>query len=187
VIEDAESPGYCLVAVLTLALLAPVAPAFAQAAVGTQAPDFTLNDQYDSASTLQAWRGEAVLIVAGDRHGNQYMSAYVRAVRARYERGQLRVVQVAHLRGVPFFLKGSIRGRFRGTNADGTLKTPVLLDWGGVLARTYGFQESLTNVYLVDSRGVLRYVGAGRGTDEHVREVLDAVAMVAGAVSEPDR
>lgn len=167
----------------TLLLVAIAVPAAAislaaQAPVGASAPDFTLRDQYDSALTLGSLRGRVVLVVAGDRHGNQYIGAYTQAVRERFGRDRVRLVPIANLRGVPFFMKGYVRGRFRGTNPDSTPKSSVLLDWGGVLARLYGFREALTNVYLIDRAGVLRYTAAGRGTNPETRALTEALEAV---------
>lgn len=164
--------------IVAIGVLATAVPLPAQAPVGAPAPDFTLGDQYDSGLTLGSLRGRVVLVVAGDRHGNQYMGAYTHAVRERFGRDRVRIVRIANLRGVPFFMKGYVRGRFRGTNPDSTPKASVLLDWGGVLARLYGFRESLTNVYLIDRAGVLRYTAAGQGTDSETRALTEALEAV---------
>ena len=168
-----------IIAVTMVGLCA--APLPAQAPLGALAPDFTLRDQYDSALTLGSLRGRVVLVVAVDRHGNQYLGAYTHAVRERFGRDSVRIVPIANLRGVPFFMKGYVRGRFRGTNPDSTPKSSVFFDWGGVLARLYGFRESLTNVYLIDRAGVLRYTAAGRGTDPETRALTEALEAVVAA------
>lgn len=147
----------------------------AQLAPGTPAPTFTLRDQYDSVSTLDSMRGHVVLLVVGDRRGNQYMGAYTRPVRERFSAEQLRIVPIANLRGVPFFVKGSVRGRFRGTTPEGRPRSPVLLDWNGTIARLYGFRSDLTNVYLIDAGGTLRYAAAGQGAAAEVGRLLEAV------------
>jgi hypothetical protein len=161
---------------LVVGILA-IRPAFAaaQTPVGSPAPGFELRDQYDSVFTLGSTHGRVVLLVVGDRHGNQYMGVYTRAVRERFGRDQVVIVRIANLRGVPFFMKGSVRGRFRGANPDGTPRSPVLFDWGGTIARLYGFRSDLTNVYLIDAGGTLRYAAAGQGAAAEVGRLLEAV------------
>lgn len=162
--------------VLVVGILA-IRPAFAaaQTPVGSPAPGFELRDQYDSVFTLGSTHGRVVLLVVGDRRGNQYMGAYTRPVRERFSAEQLRIVPIANLRGVPFFVKGSVRGRFRGTTPEGRPRSPVLLDWNGTIARLYGFRSDLTNVYLIDAGGTLRYAAAGQGAAAEVGRLLEAV------------
>jgi len=90
----------------------------------------------------------------------------------------------AQLRGVPFFVKGSVRRRFQAARPDGSPRTSVLLDWDGAIARRIGFQEHLANAYVIDRDGVMRFAGAGRGEDAEVAALLEAAAGVV-AVGRP--
>jgi hypothetical protein len=150
--------------------------------LGRAVQDFTLKDQYDSTFTLSAHRATVVILVGGDREGSRLMGSYGRALHRRF--GAERAVVIgdfAQLRGVPFFVKGSVRRRFQGTQTDGSPKTPVLLDWDGAIARRIGFEEHLANVYVIDRDGVLRFRAAGRGEDAEVAALLEAAAgVVAG-------
>ncbi len=147
-----------------------------QTPVGAPAPDLVLRDQYDSTFALGTTRGTVVVLVCGDRRGNRYMAAYSRAVRERFP--GVRVVSVANLRGVPSLMRGMVRGRFRGEEADGSRKGSVLLDWTGAVARHLGWRSDLTNVYVIDASGVLRFRAAGAGTGEEVAGLLAAVGQV---------
>ena len=69
---------------------------------------------------------------------------------------RLRLLEVAHGKGAPFFVKGKIKGKFA---AEG--RGPVLMDWGGEFAQAYGPVGDRCTVLLFDDEG--RLVGAGRG------------------------
>lgn len=167
----------CWTAALMLFVAALLAAGTARAQVGTEAPDVTLRDQYDSVFTLRALRGSVVVLVGGDREGYRYMDPYIAALRERYG-AAVRAVKFLHARGVPFFMRGYVRGRWRGTTAAGTPVSPVLLDWGGAIGRGLGWQNEHTNVYVIDGGGVLRFHAAGRGAEAEVVALLAAVADV---------
>ena len=160
------------------------ASASAQAPAGTRpvgraVADFTLKDQYDSTFTLSAHRAAVVILVGGDREGSQLMAPYVAALRTRFGAGSAAVIrQFAQLRGIPFFMKGSVRGRFQSRRPDGSPRVSVLLDWDGAIARRIGFAEDLANVYVIDRDGVLRFAAAGRGEDAELSALLEAAASV---------
>jgi len=87
---------------------------------------------------------------------------------------------MANLGGVPGFMRGFVKGRFKGTTPEGRPKSAVLLDWSGTVARLYGYRDDMTNVYVIDQQGVLRYKAAGRGTSEEVNALLPALDQLLG-------
>jgi cytochrome oxidase Cu insertion factor (SCO1/SenC/PrrC family) len=148
----------------------------AEAPIGSAAPDFTIKDQYDQEVQLSSQRGKAVLLIYGDNLGSDYMGAWARSVRESAAASSVTVTRIANLRALPALLRSYVKRQFLKTNAEGKPNSPVLLDWDGAVAKTYGFTEDLTNVYLIDEAGILRYRASGKGTPEETRKLLEAIA-----------
>ena len=147
----------------------------ATAPVGSIAPDFTIKDQYDHEVQLSSLRGKPVLLIYGDRLGSDYMSAWAAAVRKSAVAPAVNVVRVANLRAVPGLMHSFVRRQFAKSDPGGKPNTPVLLDWDAELAKIYGFTEDLTNVYLIDEKGILRYTAFGKGTPEETGKLIDTI------------
>jgi hypothetical protein len=135
---------------------------------------FRIKDQHDRLHTDARYRHAPLLVVWGDRKGSEYMAAWTTALAdslarplARY---RIRLLEVAHGKGAPFFVKGKIKGSFRD---DG--RGPVLMDWDGAFARAYACREDSCNVLLFDGEsGFARgWVVAGRDGAE-LAAILDA-------------
>jgi hypothetical protein len=153
--------------------------------VGQVIPDLVLKDQYDKEFHLVAHRDKPLLLMYGDRTGNEYMNAWVGPVRAEFSREALPIVTVADLRSVPGFVHGFVKDKFRGLNKDGKPKSAVLLDWEGKLGSVLGSTQSVTNVYLVDTQNVLRYRAAGQGTKEETSRLLQALRPICPQENKP--
>jgi hypothetical protein len=145
------------------------------AQIGSVAPDFTLKDQWDHEVQLSTQRGKPVLLVYGDRLGSEFMSVWAAAVRESQAASSVSVIRIANLRAVPGPFHGYVRRRFQSPNEEGKANSPVLLDFDGAVAKIYGFTEDLTNVYLIDKKGLLRYTACGKGTSEETRRLLDMI------------
>jgi hypothetical protein len=162
-------------------------PALAQA----QPPatgDIVLQTQYDTTVSLHAARGQVVALIYGDQGGSSLMGAYVRAARERWPDDSLpapRVLQAADLRGVPGLLRGYAKGRFTRPTSTGGRRTPVLLDWAGLIARQFGAEPKLANVYIIGPDGELRWKHAGSGTPEHTASFIAALSDALRDVRRP--
>ena len=150
--------------------------AAAAAPVGSIAPDFTIKDQYDHDVELSSLRGKPVLLIYGDRLGSDYMSAWAAAVRKSALAPSVNVIRIANLRAVPSLMRSFVKRQFSKSDAQGKPNSPVLLDWDAGLAKIYGFTEDLTNVYLIDEKGILRYTACGKGTPEETSRLVDMIA-----------
>lgn len=167
---------------LTLsAMITASAITAAGASIGSAAPDFKIDDQYDHPVQLSAYRGKPLLIVAGDRQGSEYMNAWEHGAKAAVTGSRLTVIEIAILNGVPGFMHAYVKHRFQGKNSKGRANSPVVLDWDGLIPRSYGFRDDLTNVYLIDSQGVLIYTSAGKGTPEDIDSLIRAANNISQA------
>ena len=150
--------------------------AYAAAPVGSMAPDFTIKDQYDHDVQLSSLRGKPVLLIYGDRLGSDYMGVWASAVRKSAVSDSVNVVRVANLRAVPSLMHSYVRRQFAKADPQGKPNSPVLLDWDADLAKIYGFTEDLTNVYLIDEKGILRYTAFGKGTADETGRLIDKIS-----------
>ncbi len=116
---------------------------------------FRIKDQHDHLHTDARYRGAPLLVLWGDREGAKVMNSWGPALAdslAPALKGyRLRLLEVAHGKGAPFFIKGKIKGSFR-TEGRG----PVLMDWDGLFARTYDPVKDHGHAWLFDAEGVLR-------------------------------
>jgi hypothetical protein len=163
---------------LKLTLFSALLPALLAAAapVGSIAPDFSIKDQYDHELRLSSQRGKPVLLIYGDRLGNEYMGAYGTAVTDSNFASSVNVIRIANLHAVPSLMRSWVKRQFVTPTAEGKPRSVVLLDWDAELGKIYGFTEDLTNVYLIDQNGVLRYSACGQGTSEDTRRLLEMIA-----------
>lgn len=117
---------------------------------------FEMEDQFKQVHTDSAFRGSGLVVLVADKGGKMYSRAWSPALRdsmaAWSWSDQVNVVGVAHMSGVPFFLKGMIKGKLP--------KEPnkwMLLDWKGKFYKAYECAEDTCNVLLFDARGELRH------------------------------
>ena len=157
---------------------------FAEATVAEQDPETTLipfeiNDQFDRPHTEKDFQDRSVLVLCGDRKGSQFQGQWMSALRDSLRSfgfsDSIALVEAADLRGVPFFVKGSVKRKFPKQDA-----AWVLLDWKGQLAKSYGFQKDKCNIVLFDHSGMLTYKTAVEELSMPVlEEILDHVAAAA--------
>lgn len=167
-------PTGVLVWLRSAALLAGTLIASLSGAEETARLRFEIPDQFDRTHSHEALRGRIVLLIASDRRGSQYQEAWADALRAsvagRGATEAVYLIEAADLRGVPFFMKGSVKKRFPSEKHQW-----VLMDWKGVLARTFEFEPDACNVLLFDRSGHLLHQSAGWDVN---RQVLNEIGRL---------
>lgn len=175
---------------LTFLVLAFAAICAGQAKVGAAAPFFSLSDQYDKTLQLSDLRGSVIVLLDADRTGNEFNGAWVRPLVSRYNTPQLRkirVVQIAHLASAPGFMHNFIKGKFISKDP-ARPNGPVLLDWQGIVAKAYGFHEDVSNIYVIDAEGILRFTTSGKGTSAELDplfQLLDQLTAKPASSAKP--
>ena len=123
--------------------------------------EFRIEDQFGREYRRDAFAGRASVWIGSDREGsafnNQWGAALYGALKDEADAGRVRFVGVADLRGVPFFLKGFVRGKFPQDE-----KRRILMDWKGVFAEGYALKEKHSNILVFSPSGALVYRAAGR-------------------------
>jgi hypothetical protein len=160
-----------LAILLALAFLLPMATVAAPA----ELIDFKVEDQFKKIHTRDEVRGKLFIIVGADRKGSEFTGAWSDAIMSGIRRlgVQDRVVAVglADLRGLPFFLKGMIRGKFAEKS-----KGWSIMDWKGVFPRAYGFENNRANILVFGPDGTLLHRTSGQEVDpEEIRILVEKI------------
>lgn len=115
---------------------------------------FELKDQFDHSHTEKEFTGHIVILIGSDRGGSQYNPLWGKAIHDSLanEDGfkRLKFLAAADLRGVPFFLKGFVKGKFSKDE-----KKWVLMDWKGAFAVSYQFEAGASNIIIFKRDGRL--------------------------------
>jgi len=123
----------------------------------TQAQDstlirFELKDQFNNVHTEKGFQNKLTILVGSDHDGSKYNSVWGKAIhdslREKAAQNLVEFLPVADLRGVPFFLKGFVKGKFP--------KEParwILMDWKGQFSQAYQFVPAECNIIIFDTDG----------------------------------
>ena len=157
-----------------------VLPGHAQAVAGRLA-EFEIQDQFKQTHRTADLAGEVVVLVGSDRGGSAFNAAWGKALYDALDghsrRDDVRFLPVADVRGVPFFMKAYVRGKFPEDPARWTL-----LDWEGVLAEAYAFHPDRCNIVVFDHEGTLVGRFHGREVDpDRLAELAQLVACLLDA------
>jgi hypothetical protein len=113
---------------------------------------FRLRDQFGREHDAGDYRGRALVLVAAARGGRSVGTAWVEALRGLQDSvtpaGDVPVIAVADLRGVPWILR-----RFTRTQFPHDRRQPVLLDWDGSVARRLDLDRERCTVLVVGPDG----------------------------------
>lgn len=91
----------------------------------------------------------AIVLLESDRGGSQYQEFWEQAIRDSLQdhgaMDSIQLVSAADLRGVPFFLRSFVRGKFPRER-----EKWCLMDWRGELAQAYEFESDRCNIVVFD-------------------------------------
>ncbi|HEY8150066.1 MAG TPA: hypothetical protein VIK51_14260 [Vicinamibacteria bacterium] len=144
--------------------------------VGSILQTFALSDQFDDRHVVAFPHDRPTLLCIADRKSSGDIGAWTRRIHKELPPGRCRVVGLAVIKGVPFFLRGMIQGYFQKSGW-------VLMDWGGRVAREAGARSGACQVVLVDGQGVIRHVVYGPVDDKPFEELMAAFAAVETAAA----
>lgn len=123
--------------------------------VGTDAPDFTLEDAQGQKHLLKKMRGKTVLLIMGNRKIQKEDDKWAAAFRKDYgtHKGVVAYI-VADMRSVPGFIpKRFIKSQLKKNKPPVTL----LLDWKGKVHQAYRTQKQKPNLYLIHRNGKIAF------------------------------
>ena len=146
--------------------------------VGYSAPLFSLRDQYDSKFGLEKHRGSIIILFIGNRYAREDLRYWGTEITNIYGE-KIRYIYIISMPNVPFFLKGWIKGKFKGKNEDTEEKKgSVLLDWGGVIFKKYTSIEKSANIILIDREGIIRNIERGKTTSESKERLFKSIGDI---------
>ncbi len=137
-----------------LLVLSLFTTAAAQTALNAKAPDFELSDQNERVHTLHSHAGRTIVLLASDRDGASQTREWGVLLTRKYG-DRIKLVRIADVRTVPFFMKKKVREDFKKD------ANPILLDWNGSVFGSYGMKNKVANVALIDGKGSLRFLHSG--------------------------
>jgi len=157
-------------------------------------PSIVLEDQFNRKKQLASERGDVIVIIFGDRQAVQLNQDTGSALHVHLHptaRGKtpgeaakapvrpienwpqgvplpdVRVVPVACVGKVPGVVANLVRSQIRGKSPD----VAVYLDFEDQMKRHFGVTAGVSNVVVVDTRGRVRYRGAGKFSNQNLGEL----------------
>ena len=125
---------------------------------------FKIEDQFERAHTEKDYLANIVIVIGSDKNGSKYNGIWAKAIRdsLKHENNfaQIKFLRVADLRGVPFFIKGFVKGKFPKEK-----ERWVLLDWKGQFAKAYEFESEACNIVIVGRNGTVVHKTSGHDLD----------------------
>lgn len=121
--------------------------------------NFGLKDQNDRYTEINFPSDRPVVLIFGDRKGAGQIEGWSAPLGKKYD-GKVYIFGVASLGGVPSYGRGLVRRLIkRQTNY------PVLLDWGGKVAGTLGYEKEKAMVVVVAKNGTVLSTKYGAATE----------------------
>jgi len=157
-------------------------------AVGAVVPDFALPDPNDRWFKLSEHADSVLVLIVTDREGSRYSSTWGRAARLAADSARaadsagvgVRIWPVADLRGVPGFLRGYVKGKFKPASQP---VREVLLDWKGVMAQIFALEPNVANAFVLDPTLRLQYAAHAVGSPEELAQFRAAIRAVIDTAS----
>jgi hypothetical protein len=137
--------------------------------------EFELEDQFRQVHRSSDFLGTVVLLIGSDKKGVEFNDDWGRAILMQLQdhprRERISSLGYANLKGVPFFLKGTIRGKFPQER-----EAWVLMDWKGELFKAYSFVPGASNALVFGPDGSLAHHASGaEPPDGEVAELVGVI------------
>jgi hypothetical protein len=123
--------------------------------------EFEIQDQFHHVHRSTDYLGRVIVVIGSGKGGREYNAPWGRALHdslsSEFAGDELVFVPVADVRGVPFFLKGHVRGKFPREK-----RKWALVDWKGQFAQAYNWNPQACNLLVFGRDGSLVYQMYGR-------------------------
>jgi len=173
-----KKPAICFLPFVGLIALVGVVTAWGQSATLIE---FEIADQFDRVYRSADYVGRIVYVLGSDGKGAKFNGAWGDAI---YEElkdvegfGDVAILPLAHLKSVPFFLKGTIKKKFPQEKDHW-----VLMDWKGLFNQAYGLEPKSTNILIFSADGNLVHQAYGQEVDQEILDqLLETLRELLGA------
>jgi hypothetical protein len=143
---------------------------------------FEMEDQFRHSHSHADFLGRVLVVIGSDREGapaaENWGKALSQSLGPDRDSGRLNLVGLSNLKGVPFFLKDYVRGKFSKNAGEW-----ALMDWKGLFAESYGFVAGHANVLVFDKEGVL--VHQAHFSECRPDQVLSLTAVIRSKLGGP--
>jgi len=170
-------------AIVILLAIAAALPAVADEPATTTVDTllgFNMVDQYDEERTDLEVRDRVAVLLWADRKGSDQAPRWSRMLERKLapelDAGTATIRTVANVRGVPGFVKGQVKAKFRENDAPW-----AYLDWDGLFADAYAPQADHLNIMVFDAGGRLVHRAAVTKLEQGALD--DAIEAVRGAMA----
>lgn len=127
--------------------------------------NFGLKDQNDKYVEVNFPSDRPVVLIFGDRKGAGQIDGWSQPIYKKYE-GKVYVFGIASLGGVPSYARGLVRRLIKRQTS-----YSVLMDWGGKLASSVGYQKNKAMLVVVAKDGTILSTKYGAVTDTELDQV----------------
>ena len=139
---------------------------------------FELKDQFKTEYTEQSWPDSILISLGSNKAGNIYNHIWAKAIQDStsiiFPKTPIKQIGIANLKGVPFFLKGFIRGKFPDEG-----DVWILMDWKGQFSRSYHFVADQCNILIFDRKRNLVYqTSVTELNDLKLRAILEVLRKI---------
>lgn len=152
-----------LFAVLTIIAMAAIGVKTVSAQ--TRVSNFGLKDQNDRYTEVNFPSDRPVVLIFGDRKGSEQIGGWSKPLYDGYG-DKVYIFGVASLDGVPTYARGLVRRLIKRQTS-----YPVLLDWGGKVAKGLGYESGKAFVVVVGKDGTVKATRSGPASESSLNAV----------------
>ena len=152
-----------LITVLAISIaISTAALAQGTAKIGERAPNFDLKDQFGKTWKLPELSGTVTVLVVATSDSGRLMGSWVDTLKSHYA-NRITILGLLDLKSIPSIGRGIARSRIKKETKD-----PMMLDFSGGIAKSYGVSSKVPTVVVIDKTGVIRAIA---------RQTLDKAAL----------
>jgi hypothetical protein len=136
-----------------LVLLLAATSAFAEENKQRRLIEFEIIDQFDDFHSHEDYVDKTLVVVGGNKGSADYNEPWAVIIQDSLEASghdDVAFLGLADLRGVPWFMKGFVRGKFPERE-----DRWALMDWKGEFAKAYCFEKNMANIVVFAPDGSL--------------------------------
>lgn len=131
----------------------------------TNVANFSLKDQNDKLVEVNFPSDRPVVLLFGDRKGAGQIDGWSQPIYKKYD-GKVYVFGIASLGGVPSYARGLVRRLIKRQTT-----FSVLMDWGGKVASSLGYQKDKAMLVVVGKNGTVLATKYGAASDSELKQV----------------
>jgi len=139
---------------------------------------FELRDQYDALHRIAFPAANVTVLTVADRKGSEQIDGWIAPLKERYAE-RIAIMGIADMSQVPGLLRSMVKNRF-----SRRYPHPVMLDWEGLVARGFHYQQDKANLFVIDRDGRVTGHFTGATNEVVLRALFTGVDL---ALSKPSQ